>query len=286
MDIKLLRSFVALAEQGSYHAAAEMLCLTQPALSKQIQLLEHQIGVSLFLRGRHGSMLTLAGEQLYAKTGELLKHVDDFQEYTSRIREGNVGKLALGFGISSFQLAPAWVHAFREQFPHVDVSLNDIPSNVQCRMLIEGQLQAGFIRLPMPGPLKAKVLMEEKLVLAVPASVRADPANIQPILEEHPLLQINPRRGPCLAEHTALFLTLNHLSAKCSSAADDIHSLLALIAAGNGVALLPSGISHFLPAGVSIVQPEESHALWQIGVAWNPDIKDALRDSFLQMATA
>ncbi|QWA11466.1 LysR family transcriptional regulator [Sodalis ligni] len=286
MDIKLLRSFVTLAELGSYHAAAEILCLTQPALTKQIQALEHQIGVSLFRRGRHGSMLTLAGKQLYAKTGELLKHFDDFQEYTSRIREGNEGKLALGFGISSFQLAPAWVHTFREQFPNVEVSLNDIPSNMQCRMLIEGQLQAGFIRLPMPEPLKAKVLMEEKLVLAVPASVQADPANIQRILEIHPLLQINPRRGRCLAEQSALFLKLNHLSAKCSSAADDIHSLLALIAAGNGVALLPSGISHFLPTGVSIVQPEESHALWQIGVAWNPDIKDALRDSFLQMMAA
>ncbi|WP_213990104.1 LysR family transcriptional regulator [Sodalis sp. dw_96] len=283
MDIKLLRAFVTLAEQGNYHAAAEALYLTQSALTKQIQALEHLTGVSLFHRGRHGAKLTVTGRQLYGRTCELLKHHEEFLEYTRSIEKGNAGKLALGFGISSFRLAPALVNLFREQFPEVEVSLSDIPSNVQCRMLTEGQLQAGFIRLPMTEPLQVKVLMDENLVLAAPSGANVDPADIRSLFKKHPLLQINPRRGPCLAEQVTRFLEVNHLSAKPASAADDIHALLALIAAGNGVALLPSGISHFLPAGVTVVRPEGMHTLWQIGVAWNPKIKDALRDKFLQM---
>ncbi|MCL2897860.1 LysR family transcriptional regulator [Brenneria tiliae] len=286
MDMKLLRAFVTLAEQGSYHAAAETLYLTQPALTKQIQTLEHLTGVSLFHRGRHGAKLTVTGKLLYSRSSELLQHYDEFLEYARRVQKGNAGKLALGFGISSFQLAPAWVNIFRERLPDVEVSLNDIPSNVQCQMLLEGQLQAGFIRLPVTEPLEAKVLMEEKLVLAVPSGVQVDPANIQPVLETHPLLQISPHRGRGLAEQASRFLKENNLSARPASAADDIHTLLALIAAGNGVALLPAGVSHFQPTGVTLVQPEGKHTGWRIGIAWNPKIQDALRDKFLQMVTA
>jgi len=138
MDIRLLRAFVTLAQQGHYHTAAEMLCLTQPALTKQIQTLEHLAGITLFQRGRQGAKLTVAGQQICPKACELLKQYDEFREYVRRVHSGSVGKLALGFGISSFQLAPAQVTAFRGRFPDVEVSLNDIPSDVQYRMLLDG----------------------------------------------------------------------------------------------------------------------------------------------------
>ncbi len=283
MDIKLLRAFVTLAERGSYHAAAEILCLTQPALTKQIQALEHLIGVTLFHRGRHGAKLTVTGKQLYFRTCELLKQYDEYLKYARRIQKGNVGKLALGFGISSFQLAPAWVNIFREQFPDVEVSLNDMPSSVQCRMLLEGQLQAGFIRLPVTVPLQGKVLMEESLVLVTPSDLCIDPVDIRSILESHQLLQIPPHRGNGLVVQTASFLSENKLSAKIVSAADDIQTLLALVSTGNGVALLPAGVSHILPAGLKLVQTQGEYTRWQVGIAWNPAIQDVLRDKFLQM---
>ncbi|MGV3346191.1 LysR family transcriptional regulator [Enterobacteriaceae bacterium LUAb1] len=285
MDRKLLRAFVTLTEQRSYHAAADILCITQSALTKQIQALEHQIGMSLFQRGRYGAKLTATGKLLYSKTYELLKHNDEYLEYVQRLQQGNVGKLALGFGISSFKLAPTWVNRFHERFPNIEVSLNDIPSDVQCRMLLEGQLQIAFTRLPVIKPLKVNMLLEEKLVLAIPSDVRVDPANIQPVLDMNQLLQINPHRGRGLVGQATCFLKENNLSARPASVAEDIHTLLALIAAGNGVALLPSGVRHFLPAGVILVQPEGRHIGWQVGIAWNPDIRDVLRDKFVQMVT-
>ncbi|WJV64047.1 LysR family transcriptional regulator [Pectobacteriaceae bacterium C52] len=285
MDIKLLRALVTLAEQGSYHAAADILYLTQSALTKQIQALEHETGVSLFTRGRHGAKLTVTGEQLYSRACKLVKNYDEFQDYTRSLQKGNVGKLAMGFGISSFQIAPAWVNIFSEQFPNVEVSLNDMPSSVQCQMILEGQLQAGFIRLPVTEALKVKVLMEEKLVLAAPIDVRVDTANIQPILDKHQLLQINSHRGRGLVIQTTNFLKENKLSAKVVSAADDIQTLLALVVAGNGVALLPAGVRHILPTGLKIVQPDGEHTRWHVGIAWNPAIQDVLRDKFLQIVT-
>lgn len=284
--MKLLRAFSTLAELGSYHEAAEALYVSQPALTKRIQALENLTGITLFYRGRHGTKLTAPGMLLYSKSQELLKLYDDFLEYTRRIQRGVVGKLSLGFGISSFQIAPRWVNLFREYYPDVEISLNDIPSNVQCQMLLEGSLLAGFTRLPMTDQLNFQEVMEETLVLAIPQGVHADPANIQPTLERYQLLQINPRRGQGLAEQVETFLKENYLTGKPASAADDIHTLLALVAAGNGVALLPAGVSHFLPTGVSLIKLEGKNIMWSIGIAWNPHIKDILRDNFLEMITS
>ncbi|MEC5318823.1 LysR family transcriptional regulator [Brenneria populi subsp. brevivirga] len=286
MDMKLLRAFATLAELGSYHEAAEVLCMTQPALTKQIQALEHLMGMTLFHRGRQGAKLTAPGQLLYEKTQDLLKHYDDFSEYTRRLQSGYIGKLTVGFGISSFQMAPKWVSLFRDKYPDAEVSLNDIPSNVQCDMLLEGKLLAGFTRLPSTDRLKFRILLEERLVLAIPGDGHVEPANIQPILERYRLLQLSPHRGRGLVEQTEKFLEENRLSAKPAPAADDIHTVLALVAAGNGVALLPAGAGHFLPTGVSLVTPEGKYTKWPIGIAWNPQIKDILRDNFLQIVTS
>lgn len=285
MDIRLLRAFVTLAQQGRYRSAAEILCLTQPALTKQIQTLEHLAGLTLFQRGRQGAKLTVAGQRLCSRAGELIKQYDEFREYIRKVQKGSAGKLALGFGISSFQLAPAQVAAFRGLYPDVEVSLNDMPSDVQCRMLLDGQLQAGFIRLPAPEPLKAEVLMEERLVLVIPVELHADPAGIRSVLERHQLLQLAPHRGHGLVVQTACFLRENKLSAETVYAADDIQTLLALVAAGSGVALLPAGVNHILPAGLKLVRPDGKYTQWQVGIAWNPERQDVLRDNFVMMVT-
>lgn len=150
-------------------------------------------------------------------------------------------------------------------------------------MLLDGRLQAGFIRLPAPEPLKVEVLMEERLVLVTPFDLRADPLNIRSVLGSHQLLQITPHRGHGLVVQTASFLRENKLSARVVSAADDIQTLLALVAAGNGVALLPAGVSHILPAGLKLAQPEGEYTSWQVGIAWNPEAQDLLRDNFVKV---
>ncbi|PHM30295.1 LysR family transcriptional regulator [Xenorhabdus innexi] len=283
MDIKLLRAFVILARQEQYRSAAEVLCLTQPALTKQIQTLEHLVGFTLFKRGRQGARLTTAGQLLFSRASELLKQHDDFREFVSRVRKGNTGKLVLGFGVSAFQLAPSKVTTFHKMYADVEVSLNDMPSDVQYRMLLEGQLQAGFVRLPVPEKLKAEPLMEERLVLAVNDSLHVEPINIQDVLDRYQLLQISPLRGQGLSTQVTGFLRENKLSARTLSVADDIQTLLALIAAGSGVALLPAGVSHILPSGVKLVTLEGVYTRWQVGIAWSPEIKDCLRDNFINM---
>lgn len=286
MDIKLLRAFVTLSQLGGYRAAAEKLCITQPALTKQIQMLESLSGITLFQRGRHGAKLTIAGELLLQEAHDAVDYYEKFLRKAEYIQKGKAGKIMLGFGISSFRMAPEKVARFRSLYPDVQVFLNDMPSTVQCRDLLEGNLQAGFVRLPVTEQLQSQVLAEEKLVLAVASERFADLADALKLIENNLLLQLSANRGEGLSAQTAHFLTSHNLFPKKVAAADDIQTLLALVAADAGVALLPESVRFILPTGVNLIALEGEYTTWQTGIAWNPRIIDPLRDKFLHIVIA
>ncbi|WP_081298514.1 LysR family transcriptional regulator [Gilliamella sp. wkB108] len=283
IDIKLLHAFVKLAEKGNYSHAAKSLFLTQPALSKQIKALEKLTNGQLFFRGRHGATLTSFGEQLYPKANEILQSHVEFLNYAKQLNNPNHEKLFIGFGISSFQNVPHWINQFRQQYPECDVEINQLPSSVQMEMLQEGGLHAGFVRMPITKNLASQVIHEEILALAVPTICDIEPTDIQRILSAYPLLQLDPLTNPCLAAETTLFLQNNLLNANQVSITGDMTTLLALVAGGNGIALLPKSVQHFLPDGVKLLIPPNNQIRWEIGVSWNPELKNCFRDDFLKI---
>ena len=96
-------------------------------------------------------------------------------------------------------------------------------------------------------------------------------------------MQLDPLRNPCLAAETELFLQSNRLSANQVSIEGDMTTLLALVAGGNGVAFLPRSVQHFLPDGVKLHIPFKNQINWEIGVSWNPEVKNCFRDNFLKI---
>lgn len=284
MKSRLLRAFIALADLGSYHLAANALCVTQPALTKQIQALELQLGLRIFERGRQGATLTAGGQRLYSQALALVRQHDAFCQHAGRVAKGAAGYLALGFGMSSFHLAPRVIMAFRQHFPDVSVNLNDLPSQEQCRLLISGELHAGFVRLPVDAALHSRVLLTERLVLAVPSVLQLQSGPANKAIEKFPLLQLNPQRGRGLSEQAYRFMNACNLTPTVAQQTDDIHTLLALVAAGVGVAILPQSVLYIAPAGVDIQPLDGEHTHWQVGIAWNPALADPLRDNFLNLA--
>lgn len=286
MDIRQLRAFVVLAEQGNYRLAAERLCITQPALSKQIQALEVRLGARLFNRGRQGAQLTASGQRLYPEAQVLVGQHVQFQQRALRIVQGEAGRLAIGFGLSSFHLAPQLVAAFRQRFPEVAVGLEDLPSERQYQLLLQGELQVGFVRLPVSTPLRATALLSDRLVLAAPAALALKAETIIGQFNTLPLLQLTPKRGRGLSEQSLRFIAAHQLTPNVVQQAGDIQTLLALVAAGIGVALLPHSVSHIIPVGIDILPLSGEQTEWQVGIAWNPQQADALRDNFIQVAQA
>ncbi len=121
MEIRLLRSFQALAQQGHFGRAARGLHLSQPALTKQMRQLEEEVGGPLFVRGRHGAQLTSAGKLFSEEVDRLMLHADRVLDRVQRAARGEVGELRLGFGITTRFLVPRLVSRFRQSHPQVHV---------------------------------------------------------------------------------------------------------------------------------------------------------------------
>ncbi|MFQ2909448.1 LysR family transcriptional regulator [Aeromonas allosaccharophila] len=287
-DLRQLQAFVTLADTANYREAASRLFITQPALTKQIQGLEQTLGCTLFKRGRHGAELTALGAQLLTQASALVKHGWEFERHALAVASGVAGRLKIGFGLSSFALAPALVARFKQQVTDVMVHLQDMPSAIQQEQLISGQLQLGFMRRPQMPQLQEHRLLIDRLVLAVPTRMtEPDPAafDVQQALISQPLLQMVGHRCPGLSQQIAGFLGANRLTGMVQEA-EDIQTLVALVAAGIGNAILPRSVSFIAGPDVTLYPLSGPNSEWEISMVWNPDFADPIRDHFVRQVIA
>ncbi|HEH9417541.1 TPA: LysR family transcriptional regulator [Aeromonas sobria] len=287
-DLRQLQAFVTLADTANYREAANRLFITQPALTKQIQGLEQALGSTLFNRGRHGAELTAIGAQLLTQASALVEHGKGFERHALALASGVAGRLKIGFGLSSFALAPSLVARFKQQVANVMVHLQDMPSAIQQEQLLSGQLQLGFMRRPDTPQLQEHRLLTDRLVLAVPTRMTTpDPAafDLQQALASQPLLQMVGHRCPGLSQQIASFLGANRLTGMIQEA-EDIQTLVALVAAGIGNAILPRSVSFIAGPDVTLYPLSGPCSEWEISMVWNPGVADPIRDHFIQLAIA
>lgn len=285
MDTLLLRAFVLLAETQNYREASQRLFITQPALSKKIKLLENELGLTLFVRGRHGAQLTHAGELLLEKARELVEQGEALRHYALDIAKGTKGNLAIGFGISGIKIAPDWVARFRRAYPDVIVSLEDISSTQQTAQLLSGQLQLAFMRMPVEPSLIGLKLISESLVLAVKKKTVPATTDLQDyqLIASQPFIQLSAEKGPGLFRQIELFLEFNHIVPNIVQRTRDLQTMLALVVAGVGVAVVPESTVYIAPEGIDMIPLRGPYAHWDVGMFWNPALADPLRDLFIAM---
>ncbi|MCW3478449.1 LysR family transcriptional regulator [Neisseriaceae bacterium JH1-16] len=281
MDIKLLRTFVAVADCLHFGEAARRLHLTQPAITKQIRQLEASLGAVLLQRGRHGAALTSFGQFFVEEARQLVQQADQLARQARRVAKGEVGQLAIGFGLSGLEVVPRMVAAFRNAYPEVEVSLEDMASSEQVELLLSGKLQLGFMRLPVAAPLSSRVLLTDRLVM-----VAGEPwggALGLGELPQLPMVALRRHRGPGLAAQIDRLLALHGVQQTVIQEADDILTVLALVAAGIGAALVPQSAMAIIPSGVRVASIDSEAASWQLGLVWHPEHDSAPKDNFLRL---
>ena len=169
MKLVRLRYFVAVAEELSFTRAAAKLRIAQPALSRQIRILENEVGVELLVRDGRAFKLTPAGEVLSEEGAIILAH---YGLATQRAREAanrdSIVRVGIGFGLGEYVDRVVTRHA--ESFPDVDAQLQNIPSTAQNLALKRCEIDIGFLRPPVDaGYLSCHLLFEERLSALVPA---------------------------------------------------------------------------------------------------------------------
>lgn len=242
LDVRHLRYFVSLAEEGSFRSAATRLFITQPALTRQVQQLEILLDSMLLTRKPRGVELTDAGRVFYAEAKNVLGLLDQTANRTKLASEGQLGRLDIGiFGSAVFVAIPRIVRAFKDRFPDVQIALHTMDRAEQIHALRERRLTMGFDSCyKEEGGLKWQPIQKERMHVALhdshPLSRRsslrlADIANEALIIYPR-----TPRSDPA-----ASMLSLFHrrqLSPARVQEVDDMTTAVALVSNGFGTTLV------------------------------------------------
>lgn len=275
MDTRLLRAFITLAETQNYREASSRLYISQPALTKQIQLLEKQLDITLFERGRRGAILTPHGQKLFPYAQQVLVQTAEFFHQATTLREQPPHVLTVGFGISTFQEASFFVARLREKLPDIAIQLDDMPSHQMEKQLQAHELQIAFTRqfaVKTTDNLISKTLKSEILALAITQKT-APQLSIKEYLTQYPLLLLRQERGSRLYQQIQQYLQCENLLITPSQEANDIQTLIALVAAGVGVSLLPYSAKNIRQEGIRFIPIHScEQAQWQINVIWQASL--------------
>jgi DNA-binding transcriptional LysR family regulator len=173
MELRTLRSFVAVAEESNVTRAAQRLHLAQPSLSQQVRQLERDLGVELLDRSRRAIRLTAAGDAFVAEARKVLQAADAAKQVARRAARGEVGRVIVGFVPASRQLVPVAVRIFRSRAPRIDVIVREIDPRSQREALLAGRIDIGVIHETVDTHgLETQLLRRERFVVALAADHR------------------------------------------------------------------------------------------------------------------
>jgi DNA-binding transcriptional LysR family regulator len=272
MELKHLRAFAALAEELHFGRAAARLHIVQPALSAQIRALEDDVGAQLFERDRHRVELTEEGALFLPEVLATLRQAGRVREVLQQAAAGEVGVLRLAFVSSTLaHLLPVLVRTLEERYPRIELELKDMPSLPQARALLDNALDFGLVRLPLNVPgVHTRLLFEESLVVALPQDhALCAKRRIQPLdLAGCPVMVLARKFAPGLYDQMLAGFHRRKITLTIAREMGEFTTQLALVAAGLGVSILPSGAASALPAGVVTRPLALAMSGAGIGVAW------------------
>ena len=271
MDLRQLRSFVAIAEAESFSGAAARLHVTQPALSRQIRDLEAELGVRLFDRSSRRVRLTPEGDDVLRHSRDALVGIDALRERARSLSGGRVGILRVGATPQVLEsVLSDFLTRYRRMHPDIEVQLVEDGAVTILRLVEGGQVQIGLGVHPVREPLRARVLFPARIVAVMPTSSPLGRKRTVALgdLTSQRLLVLRPTFATRQILDGAFQAARIHPHVALESG--DPHCLLKLAAAGHGVAIVPSTL--LLPReGVRlapIVDDNVSLGFWVV-VAWD-----------------
>lgn len=277
MDFRHLQQFVVLAETLNFRRAAERLHMSQPPLSVSIRKLETEVGVPLFTRDKRGVQLTESGEAALADARRALFHAAQFRQAALAASTGDGGVLRVGFvGSATHEILPKMLTRFRQRCPGVELVLKEATSIRIMQELEDETLDVGVVRVPVS--FEAHTLLQgilvENLVLAVPKThplAGSSVLRLRDLSEEGFILYT-------AADAAGLRMAAIHACQLCgftpriAQEAVQVQTVLSLVEAGLGIALVPSVSRRFASKHIAYISLSDIPASAAVGIslAWNP----------------
>lgn len=286
LDLRKLRYFLTVAEELHFGRAALRLHLAQPPLTRQISALETELGFKLFDRTSRTVTLTAQGRAFLPYARGVLEQVELAQVIAAKLAAGTAGQLTLGY-VSSIALSDLFsqtIQAFAQRFADVQLTLVECASGSLGAQVADGRLDIGLSRLlPQNEQVQALSLGQEPLVAAVSSdSPLAQQAHISLAqLSTYPLILFPADYGSGLNQSIEQLYRHHGVPLRAGPTGRQITSIIALVAAGQGVALVPACTRSLMNKGVTYRPLEEADACAQLLVLTPTHRQSVLVDAFL-----
>jgi len=287
MDTRLLRYFVAVAEERHFGRAAARLHIAQPPLSQQIRQLEESLNTKLFIRTTRKVELTSAGELLLNRGRILLEELEQLSRDVRTVGEGALGVLRLGStGSATSRIMPKLIEASSRELPGLQLNVQgEMLTPQMVDALVEGRLDLAILRPPVRGAEIDYLLLDrDKLSVALPIN--------HPLAAEAELSleQLADQKFICYPSSSAVN---NIIMDSCrrvgfvpqvAQVASETSTLLTFVASGLGIGLLPT--TNYLPHSSRITfRPLRNAPVVELAIAWKAGNDSALVRNFLELCT-
>jgi DNA-binding transcriptional LysR family regulator len=289
MELRQIRSFLSIAETLHFGRTAELIHLSQPALSLQIQALEEEVGVRLLERNRRKTSLTAAG---FAFREDAVRALSQLNQAIRRARQaanGKLGLLRIGFiSTAGTEIVPNIVGQYRELNPEVEFSLRAITTADQVQMLETGSLDIGFLRLPIGehSALEVVTVHRERFALVVPATHKLAIRKRVRLSEVSGQDFVMYERSYAPGFHDLIVGILRdaQIVPNISQTAAEISTLIALVDAHMGIAVLPASAVKHSVASVIACDIVDQIPMSEIAIVVSKHVRAAVVDNFRTFA--
>ena len=288
LELRQLRYFIAVAEELHFGRAAERLHMTQPPLSQTIQALEELLGAPLFLRNRRAVALTPAGAVLLPEARRMLMQAGELPELVRRAASGEAGRIALAFVSSAdYSVLPPFLRTYRAAFPQVQITLQEATSDLQIGDLMHARIDAGLLIPPLPDKARLELdylkVLSEPLILAAPAGLVGDGPVWLRAVPPSPLIIFPRHIAPALHDAILACFRAAGITPEIGQEAIQMQTIVGLVSAGMGIALVPQSVSTLMRPGVEYRLLRDATPQVETGLAWRRDNSSPVLQGFLEL---
>jgi DNA-binding transcriptional LysR family regulator len=290
MKLHFLRYFVVLAEELHFGRAASKLAITQPPLSSAIKALEEELDVQLFIRDSKHVELTQAGEAFLAEARQILEQVTRASKVAKTVARGMRGRLEVGVtGSLLYRGVPEIVKQFNQEMPDVDVVLKEMSSSEQLNELLRGQIHVGFVNaVTVPPQLESVSMRHDEFVLCLPNDdprAQAECADLKLFADEQ-FVMFSRDVAPANYDNVIAIFSKAGIHPKTVHAARQWLTIVAMVAKGLGVSLVPRSLAHSRVDGVKFLKLLGEQVVAPAALTWNPAHHFPIMQRFIECASA
>ncbi len=243
MDIKQLKYFKTIVDEGNISKAAEVLHMAQPPLSQQLKRLENELGTVLIKRYTQQWELTETGKTLYRHAVHMLQDIKGIKQEIREMEEGIRGTLSIGVSSSCVNFLPKNIHHFRENYPNVFIKIWKGEYSYLQKLLKAREIELSFMLLPMTlQDYQVKSLPRDPFVVVIPSSWKSQFAKNTVSLKEiihYPFLMLGPMEGYSMYENILSHFHKHQFSPNIVMECIDISALLSFVASEIGISIIP-----------------------------------------------